>query len=993
MEKILLIFLSISSVFYVSVFATHLRTGTLSWVNAGSNTANFTLIATWRRSAVGPPPFSGLSLYQTFSLPCCLTRFDFNDTQYLDLEFQVIQIDIADDWIMTSSVFAHRFSSALRSDGLPFTPNIQLRSRISTVNLPGLTTWLNLETSVSFTTPNSSPFSRSFPIFTVQKTPSDALWSTVLPYSDPDNDVVTFRFATSPEMRFFDVSPSQPAGLMLNGTTGELSWNLTDVAVGFYSVQVMLMDGKAKAPFDFILQVVPQLNFCAGSCANVNANCTRDSDCILCGPGGGYCIPNYPPVITEPNVEEDPVACTDSPVASTMRFNITAQDFSYVDPLAAIRMSFTALPVGATLTNVTGANPVTTQFQWTPTPQQSGRYLVCVVAIDSNNARSAPMCLNLHVNNLPQQQVITSLAPSQVYYRSTAFVTVRGSGFHSAASTQCLFNGVGLWAIYVSPSELRCLATAVASPRSVGLELNACSQTTNNGHMIQYVDKPLVSQITPTMLPLNSVQNVTIQGSGFYTLVGMQCVVTGNTRVNAVVLNSTHLTCALPARASVQTIQVNLTHSVDDWESGILYVQYFSLPTPTPTPSPSPSASPSPTVTPSPSSSPSPSASPVASVSPSPSVSPAASPSVSPSPSPTVEPSPTVSPTPSPGGGNSTVTDPKAGSTVYIALGVTVPVVFMALLLCGYLLWAAYRRKRQRERRVSSVGLLEVGPQEVDSSSQPGLIDRLSICLFGDPTPTQEPPAAPMEATAVLEEQREMLMHRNASLASKQSNASMHSSSSFHSEAVDAHPFSDDSRLVIRPLTPLHHLPALLPELPEKILADRFEQIPLRSAVLPPLLPAWQRRHSTSNRTPSPEDSDLISAALAQASTTAGVAPRSALAPLPPLQMNQHAHSSEQPYPAVKTFDSIPSQRRVRTPPLTPIAAMDAAVVVQQDNSVLSPPGTPVSSPRSVDVKAKFDVGVSKRRSSRSTVSLLLRTVTSPKARHDAGPHVLQDEL
>ena len=127
--------------------------------------------------------------------------------------------------------------------------------------------------------------------------------------------------------------------------------------------------------------------------------------------GIGTCEYNEPPQFVPPTPAAGSTICTQS--NSTVIFIVSAQDFTYGNESQPVEIETTALPIGANVSSTTGKldsasayllliisgiNPASVTFMWTPTVQQAGVTLICFQAKDSHHAVSVPNCVSIWVD-------------------------------------------------------------------------------------------------------------------------------------------------------------------------------------------------------------------------------------------------------------------------------------------------------------------------------------------------------------------------------------------------------------------------------------------------------------------------------------------------------------------------------------------------------------------------------------------------------------------
>jgi hypothetical protein len=243
--------------------ATHWRGGNIAWTQGDGNTINFVVTTYWRRSY----PFSVGSNGNLGDAVNTDIMFNFGDSSSSALTGTITTLNTTNDWFRVSSSLAHTYANAgtfkanlldcCRIVNPPHVNNPDENFRIqSTVTVGG--------------TDNSPNVGGSSPIFLVP----DGGVQTFNPFTltDPDGGTHTFALATGFQASGLSSgtgSFQQPAGLSINPTNGEVTWD-TDVpptTVGqLYSVSFLVTDQTGNtAPLDILLEVcAPTAPNCGG---------------------------------------------------------------------------------------------------------------------------------------------------------------------------------------------------------------------------------------------------------------------------------------------------------------------------------------------------------------------------------------------------------------------------------------------------------------------------------------------------------------------------------------------------------------------------------------------------------------------------------------------------------------------------------------------------------------------------------------------------------
>ena len=339
--------------------ATHFRYGTIKWrVVDAPNPAQVTLTVTaecaWRRSFYSPPPNVGSLNFPTGQ------NLQVQGTAYANstpLAIDVTSVNLTEDWFVGSDVFT--FNNVPKT-AFPLRIFWNGSARISTLMDGNADDSFNVEARVSATVPNEfSPASSLLPIVSVAHGQPAAHF--FIPATDADGDALSWTISTTGRSLLTKAAPDGwpdpgPAPtLSINPTTGEVTWNTAaELAPGpgqeLYAVQFLVTDSKGgEIPVDALLRLVP-------------------------------------------NTSQPPVALIDnSPNAATFSVN-PGQPVSFVfkgtdpDVTDTVTLNSGALPPGSTFTPnlpVSGLQPQSATFNWTPTLANVGSHVVSLSVTDN----------------------------------------------------------------------------------------------------------------------------------------------------------------------------------------------------------------------------------------------------------------------------------------------------------------------------------------------------------------------------------------------------------------------------------------------------------------------------------------------------------------------------------------------------------------------------------------------------------------------------------
>lgn len=348
-----------------SAAATHYRYGTLSWEPTGNpNEVLFTGGQAWRASAFGNPNVGDIILGEAN----LVTGDGGSEPIYL----KVTQRSVVNDYFTATFVRADGSNGILHTypspnnAGADWVASFSSCCRISPhssgnfhANNPDQSE--RLETFVDLADANSAPRSSLPPI---NSCPKDALCTLVIPHADPDGDTMSFRLSSSTEAgdsRYHPPgAPEATNAASIGSASGVLSWDTTGATVSsdpdehsLYSVQVMIEDGKTKAPLDFFIEILP-----VG--------------------------------VTPPRWVTPPTPCGETlTIGANAPFSFDARAVS--DDGRDVYMGHLGIPTGASMPMPAPSNPADATFTWTPTISQAGVHLLVLTAED-DRGYAAPAC-------------------------------------------------------------------------------------------------------------------------------------------------------------------------------------------------------------------------------------------------------------------------------------------------------------------------------------------------------------------------------------------------------------------------------------------------------------------------------------------------------------------------------------------------------------------------------------------------------------------------
>lgn len=276
----------------------------------------------------------------------------------------VTSVNVTDDYFVSDLKVTKTYNTCG-----PFTAFYSSSARIG--GLRNASGTLRMETIVTPCNGNRSPVVSLPPVVTV---PVSGLVQFTVPASDSDGNRLRYRLATNAESAV--AQPRPVPNYTIDPNSGLISFNTAGlvpaVAAGnLFTSQIIVEDLDAngvvisKVPVDFIIKFV----------ANVGSPPT-----LAINPAGPLTV------------------AANSPVS----FTVTGND---VDPNSRVTLGASGIPTGAAMSPAIGAQlspPVTSTFNWTPTPAQAGptgnTFVINFSATDDTNQQALK---SITINVLP----------------------------------------------------------------------------------------------------------------------------------------------------------------------------------------------------------------------------------------------------------------------------------------------------------------------------------------------------------------------------------------------------------------------------------------------------------------------------------------------------------------------------------------------------------------------------------------------------------------
>ncbi|MBC5846495.1 putative Ig domain-containing protein, partial [Flavobacterium kayseriense] len=322
MKKKLHIYLTLIFLLTLSstVFASHYRSGAITWREVSLQVVEFTVTTSWRSGAA--------------------------DNVFLNYGAAVTGVQETSNQIVSdvNGVATRVQKFVVTYPGLgPYTVSWSSCCRINGLSGGGSSGSMVLSTIVDLRGGNKNSPVCSLPA-TVNLPVGSSAATFQVPANDLDGDVLSYRLATVTEL-----NGNQPAGFSINATTGLATVNtsLTNYMVGqLYMAGIIVSDGKTSVFVDFLIAITQ---------------------------------PSTPPEFLYGPTPVNASVIVVSP-GQNVNFQVSAQDLDVGGSIS--NLYATGIPGGASFPNASG-NPATSTFNWTPTSNDFGAYVLNFVAQDN----------------------------------------------------------------------------------------------------------------------------------------------------------------------------------------------------------------------------------------------------------------------------------------------------------------------------------------------------------------------------------------------------------------------------------------------------------------------------------------------------------------------------------------------------------------------------------------------------------------------------------
>jgi hypothetical protein len=358
-----------------NAFATHFRYGTITWTTpnpAQPNVIQVRFDSAWRRSYFSPAPLQGQVIpasMMALTLDILNAAGTTSVAASIPISPTVTAVNAAEDWMSTSWTQTVVLPGGVGSD---FVLQIQQCCRVSTIIDANHDVNFRVLSKVTVRSPiNRPPTSASLPIISVVRF---LPVNFVVPAFDPDGDALFYELTPLVESGMVVQAPAGSPQLTIHPTTGRVSW--TPTSVGLYSVQFKVTDTKgATGVIDILFQV------------------------LASGTAGAL-----------PTMTLDTVAPPPSPTFNVVRgtpltFAVGAS--TNTSPASAVTLNSSSLPIGANMSPslpTSNIGNVSSNFYWTPAPNQLGSYIIQYSAVSATGLQSL---LNININVTNNSPTVT----------------------------------------------------------------------------------------------------------------------------------------------------------------------------------------------------------------------------------------------------------------------------------------------------------------------------------------------------------------------------------------------------------------------------------------------------------------------------------------------------------------------------------------------------------------------------------------------------------
>ena len=156
-------------------------------------------------------------------------------------------------------------------------------------------------------------------------------------------------------------------------------------------------------------------------------------------------------------------------------------------------------------------------------------------------------------------------------------IYIHGTGFESAVDISCVFDEIisSEFASFVSPTLLTCQTPPhIAGNASVGISY-FCNFVLDGGLKFEYIPQPTITSIYPSLGPIHGATSIRVSMTEVRSTETLSCKF-GSIVSSAKWVSATEILCFSPPQQKATTVQLQVSHNQDDFQSQGVEFEYFA---------------------------------------------------------------------------------------------------------------------------------------------------------------------------------------------------------------------------------------------------------------------------------------------------------------------------------------------------------------------------------------------------------------------------------